>query len=319
MQRWVQAFAWAICLLLATRLATAAPPATVSLDLTELDAATFDAIGGATFERIVVVRLVQSGFAVVGPQRNPAIRLVVTKREKSLVLRAVAPSKTEERDIGQTTTRASEIHLEAAHKAVELVRSLEQFLEDPVAATVETPSAPSPPQTGRPPEPEKPLRPSAFLPNVSLDAGAGILMRRGGPDPVLRLLARWWPAPHWGLPLVASLVPASASAIRVLEWQVETGVSYAVAGETWHLDVGPVVGLLVHSFAVEGRDSGTRLNVLGAIGASFALRLSPLWHLGVHASAGFADSGRIHRRDSETLWERGPTRLDGVATLGAHW
>jgi len=101
--------------------------ASVAVDVTTLDDASFQRLDGSALEKQIVVRLVQEGFAVVGTSWQPAVVLTVHSMGKSVLLQAYGPAGMHRREVaaevGARKVPAAELRLELSQKAVELVRA----------------------------------------------------------------------------------------------------------------------------------------------------------------------------------------------------
>ena len=101
---------------------------------------------------------------------------------------------------------------------------------------------------------------------------------------------------------------------------MDSGIDYRIIdSDPWILHVGPRLGVLIHSFGIENGDSGSRFNVVAGLATGIGLRLGSTWILGVTSGLGFADSGRMHRRGTEILWERGPIRFETALVVSAEF
>ncbi|MCB9555825.1 MAG: hypothetical protein H6707_06940 [Deltaproteobacteria bacterium] len=147
-----RALAFHLLLLLAAPVAEAVTaPQTVAIKLVSRGKRTFRIHGLLSLQRKLVLRLVQAGYAVVGPQKPHLIRLTIAARGRRLTLTAEAKGKQRRRSLRRGRARESSYHLEVVHKAVLLVRRLVSELPPAPQAVEPTPT--SPPTSSAPPPP----------------------------------------------------------------------------------------------------------------------------------------------------------------------
>ena len=78
-----------------------AAPTTVALDVSTVDAASFEALDGVALEKTATVRLVQEGFAVIAPTASPDVLVAVSvsAEPRSIVLSGRGPGGASTRSI----------------------------------------------------------------------------------------------------------------------------------------------------------------------------------------------------------------------------
>jgi hypothetical protein len=212
----VRRFHLPLLLLLGASAARAAdPPATVAVDLSGLDDATFSKVDGTSLETKALARLVQDGFAVVAASASPQLLIRLVASGDGVDLQGSAGTEQALRHVPLGAAPVPELQLELVQKVSELVRELisrrrPEPTASPPSATSDAPLAPS--------EAEPPRR-------ISLALGATALFR-GTVDPMISFGFRW--GRPTGLAAVAELAftPSQGPDITVQEVGATVGASY---------------------------------------------------------------------------------------------
>src|SRR5262249_40424108 len=147
----------------------------------------------------------------------------------------------------------AELHLEIAHKTVELVRAVSNGRSEPA----EPPSAPlphEPTEAGHPTALAVSAAPAPASTHFTFEpsAGAHALLRLDAADLLLGVGLRVGLTPRLGLHAWTALSPSSGPGIEVLEWQAQLGLGYRRA-VTHRLqgELAALGGLVVHHFSME--------------------------------------------------------------------
>lgn len=293
----------------------AAQRPTVALDLRGLDSAAYRRLDAVALESRSVLRLVQEGFAVVGPDASPdlTIRLTVT----SSTLRIETPVARRSVTLGDEPAR--ELHFEIAQKIVELARDSFRARADrgvpDAGVAVVAPSAPVPDAALLPaPEPARSLKTEASL-------GGGGLIRSLGVDPRAQLDVRLPLGEHLAIDLLIAISTSSGPGISVLEPELLAGVGYRIyLSERWSLEPRVLAGASLHVYSL---DDLTAVDLAGSRGDflmafPFTLGWNPIGQLslGLHVAPGFSTRTREHFRRGISIWRRDAFRLGFGATAG---
>lgn len=280
------------CTLVLARSADAGPvaPTTVAVDLGGIDAAAFREIDGLDLERRVLVRLVEDGFATVARTAHPELTIVIRTAgtdveiaEVTLGLRA---------RVAGAELSTEELHLAVAQQAAELARGAVQELS---------------------------LRPGRGGPAFVVFAGTAACYRPSAVDPRfeagagVRILG-WFP--H----VAAGFVPASVPGLRVYEIEAQVGVGWETAwSRRWTVQIAPRLGARVHHFDGDQAHllerSGTRLDLLGTLGATARWRPSARVSFGLELVAGVTSAAYRHDIDGVPVWSRGAERAQAGVSL----
>lgn len=280
-----------------------AEPVAVSVDFAQLDSKTYELVDGYALHKLVVLRLVQEGFAVIAPAENPQVRLVLTREGEELLLDARSASTRQQRRVKYPGTAPAELHIEIAHRLASLARTC-------------APQAPSPPPTGA-------ALPSETKPrHAQLTAGVSALWRSSAVDVLPRVGLRAGIHDAWGVRVELSFDAARSSGLRIFEVQPQAGPSLQVDLKEWlQLELSVLLGALVHVYRMDDPSlsdpSGMVADFLGTVPLSLTFWPHPALGVELRAAAALASSGRRHDGTRGTLWERGPMRVE--AGLGAHW
>lgn len=285
-------------------LASVAQAATsVHVDLRALDAETARALDAATLEQVLVVRLVQEGFAVVADDATVVLGVEASADEVRLVRGSEVVRVPRARPL-------PELHVELAQRAVALVREAPVPVVNSDPLMVVAPPAPTPVVPAPAPAPWKPS------PSIGVEAW----IRNGGVDFAPRVQAAVGLGRFEGVVSLAA-APSGAVGLSVLEWQAQLGgrLGFDFA-ERWRFSVGLLAGLGLHHFWFSEDGSampwGTRAAVVVAAPLELAGRVleTPL-RLGIRVAPAVSSLELAHRRNGETLWRRGPFRLEVGAGL----
>lgn len=301
-------------LLLAVAPSASAERATVALDLSGLDAAAYRRLDAVQLESRAVLRLVQEGFAVVGPTAGPGLTIRVTATATALVLTASEGG----RRVVPISDEGPELHFEVAQKIVELAR--EAFRARIDAGPPSDAGAPSltiaaPADAGTAP---------ALVPpsSAELSVGGGGLYRGGSAvDPRAQLDVRLPLAGNLAVDLSLAITASRGAGISILEPELLAGVGYRFAlGERWALEPRLLAGVLLHVYSVEDPTAidlaGSRLDFLMSLAVSLTWRPVGDLLVGVHLAPGFSSRTREHLRQATSLWRREALRLGFGLTLG---
>ncbi|MGC4119941.1 MAG: hypothetical protein QM765_36260 [Myxococcales bacterium] len=280
-----------------------ADPVAVSVDFAPLDAETYAGIDGYALQKLVVLRLVQEGFAVVAPTETPQVRISLARDADDLVLEAKSTGAQQQRRVKYREVAPPELHIEVAHRVASLAR-----------ACSPPPSPPPPPPAPAAQAPSQPFQ---------LTAGVSAVWRSSAVDVLPRIAARGGIRGGWGIRGELSFDTAQASRLRVWEVQPQAGPSLLIdLKQDWlQLEAALLVGALVHVYrlddAARSDGGGTVADFLGTVPVALTFWPHPSLGLELRAAVGLASSGRRHQDESGILWERGPLRFEGG--LGAHW
>lgn len=297
---------------------TLAQPVTVSFDLRPLPEGDYRALDGLALERKVALRLVQEGFAVVGPDVAAQIRIRVTKVPKGVRLEALGGTSPMERTLRTEKVSTPEVHLEISQKVSELARATELPAPAPVVSpppiVVEVP-VPVPGPEQRIVDPALPPEPRLAI------TALGGLGFRGSALEALFLGAFRLDFRGPGLELELGGGPTSTAAVNAwgLQAALNLGIRFTLH-ERVHLEPSLGGGVLLHGYSVNdaflSARSGLVASPAGWAKARLQWSLSDLFALELRVGAAFT-TGIEHRGDGEVLWSRGPVRLE--ALLGARW
>jgi hypothetical protein len=292
----------ALAVLVSSLLVAQTSAVSVSFDLRSLSEQDYRRLDGLSLERKVSLRLIQEGFAVVSPDHPAAgIRVKARRVENALVLEALGPATTLQREVRLEAGSLDALHFEVTQKVAELSRAMD----------VPAPEAPPPPVTA--PVVERGSR-------LELSLGAGALWRTGATDPLL-LTSAWLGLGRIGLDLEAGISASSGLDVNLFETQACAGLGYrfAPAGSV-QVEPSAAFGLVVHRYRVSDpfatASSGTLVEPAGWARLrarwAFATRLSLELRLALGLSASIE-----HVSEGATLWRRGGLR--GESGLGLTW
>jgi hypothetical protein len=290
--------AWlpAVCVL-------AAAPHSVAVDLSALDRQTYAEIEAVTMERMVVLRLVQEGFAVVAPNGDAKIVIRFSRRDRVLELSASGASAEVKLDM----RRIRELHLEVAQKTSDLARAASQRLL-PEPDTTPPPQA-LPPETPAPPS----------QPQWTVLVGGGVLMRAPGVDWRGVVAIQWNPA-RVGLHLELGLAPAPGP-LTAYDGSMLAGAGLRLLSSPLRLDIGLSLGAILHTYSVEvlGSDDhfGARVDFLVRPFLRAAFNPVSGLLLWAQVGGGLASRAREHRLQGTVLYARGALWFE--PTLGLGW
>ncbi len=283
----------------------------VAVDMTELDDMTYDRIDGLKLHERLVLRLVQEGFAVV----DKGAELVVTLSGDAEALQVVVRSgdAQSQRTVMFGTTPPAEVQLELIQKVVMLVRAL-----SPAAAQTVEPATTEPESASPNGSSERDASDESDgwrqVPErwVQLDVGAGVMVRGGGADLMMRLGARFAVLRDWGVLADLNISPSGADALTVLEWSLLGGLSYRVPlASLLTLDVGAQLGPLFHHYSFSrgsGNDTGLAVDFNAALPVTMTIWPVPVLGVMLRATPGITSASREHRDQQGVLWSRGLLR-----------
>ncbi len=284
----------------------AATRTTVAVDLTSLDAASYQELDGLALEKRMVLRFVQEGFAVVGVQEHPDIVVVIRLAEASVVIEAISGQGNKSREVARHDDSLAELHLEITQKAAELVRAIPAaalIVVERVAPVVEAPDIWN---TWR----------------VEPSAGVDVVFRSGGSDVSPRLGVRF----GGGLAGVASaaVIVSSGPGISVQEWQAQLGGAYRLPlGTSTLVEAGALAGALVAHYSVSDpmaqRAHGTTVDLIGSLPVSVSFAAAASWLFSVRLAPGLASEARRHTFEGATIWERGAFRMEAGVGATLRW
>jgi hypothetical protein len=309
--------------------ALAGEPVKVALDFSSGDAS---ALG---FEKRLMVRLVQEGFAIVPAAGSPDVVIVFTARATDWCVTAGVT----ERCVPLRGDTMSEVQLELTQKAVQLARDAEPVHVEPPPSSTSTSTStspstspsPSPSDTtggpSRPPSTRQ-IRPETSptardsrevrdtsAPShprlLSLEGAVGLdALIRGPVDPLVRAEGRLGFGRHLAIEVVTGIAPSSGTNLQILEWQLQGGLGYRFA-PTRKLTLEPslVGGVVLHHFSSPEGD-GNRYNALGSLVFKVGARLSKHVGLELRIAPGLADHGLTHERNGAEIWSRSRYRLE---------
>jgi len=307
----------------------------VSVDVSQLDAQTYERLDALNLEKKVILRLVQEGFAVVAARERPYIRVVYRGGSTLRIeVESGVSKRTREVHLSVASDLAA-LHLEVAQKTVALVR---QMPRKAASRPTETPSTqratPAPavgtPVVGTPAVRTPAVRTLAPVPRaagnhpLTLDAVVG-LVTRGKIDPLVGLNVSYAFHRSIGAAATFGFVPASSAEIDVFEGQVQLGVYWAaLVGESWRLLLGVSAGVQVHCFSLSREslsneslpnESGTRVDPLVTSPLTLTRRLWKRFEVGIRLAPGLSGESREHTRNGVQLWQRSGLRLEASVQL----
>lgn len=282
----------AVLLALVLSSSAIAAPTPVALDVSTLDAASFEALDAVALEKTATVRLVQEGFAVIAPTASPDVLVTVSvnAEPRSIVLSGKGPGGTGTRSIPWGTETQAELHLEVTQKLVELTRVVARA---PVVPLVEPVVEPTPSRW-------------------HLGAGGGVLLREGGVDGLGVATLRWGERLRFAADF--GLGGSRGARIGIIETTLAAGISYALQFDRWQLEAAVLVGALLHVWSLDASSSGVRVSPLVNVPLQLSFAVTPLVSVGLRVAPGWSGA-REHVSGDMTLWKRGPVRLETLAVV----
>jgi hypothetical protein len=148
-------------------------------------------------------------------------------------------------------------------------------------------------------------------------AGAGVLARSGGVDPLALVKVDVGTPSRFGGRLQGGLDFSNGPApLSIHEWQVQIGPTWSVPlAASTVFTTGLLAGILVHHFYYDQVDNGSRLDWNFAAPAELSQRWGRTT-LGVGLLAGVSGPPRDHEISGDLAWHRGPLYLGVTAGLG---
>lgn len=289
---------------------------TVAMDARGFDDADYEALGLLSLQRQLALRLTQTGFAVVGLQKAPQIRLAFRGAKGGLsVVVSTTPGSVS--DVSAQVARGKgdldSFHLEVIHQAMALVRRAEQALPPPEAPSSQPSSAP----TSRPVAPVRlPVgpRPKKASWGLELAGGSMALYRPDSVDLLLRGSTRLGIYRGLGLRGAISLSPYIGSAkLTVVELGFQVGASWRFQlTKRLHLEPGLLAGVLQHIHDNVDDGLGLEWDFLGSLSVELGLRLHRYLGVRLWVAPGFTTSKHEQtlKGAAEASWERGAFRLE---------
>lgn len=283
----------AVLLALVVSSFASAAPTTVALDVSTVDAASFEALDGVALEKTATVRLVQEGFAVIAPTAAPdvLVSVSVNAEPRSIVLSGKGPGGASTRSIPWGNETQAELHLEVTQKLVELTRVVARA---PVIAVVVEPVV----------EPQ----PSRW----HLGAAGGVLLREGGFDGLGVATLRWGDRLRFAADL--GVGGSRGAGIGVIETTLAAGVAYALKFDRWRLEAAVLVGALLHVWSLDASNSGIRVSPLVNVPLQLSFAVTPVVNVGLRVAPGWSGA-REHVSGDTVLWARGAVRLETLAVI----
>ena len=297
-------------LLLSSEVAAQRP--TVALDLSGLDSEAYRRLDAVTLESRSVLRLVQEGFAVVGPDAHPDLIIRLSATPSTLRLESSVAARTVR--LGNEPIR--EVHFEISQKIVELARESLRGRVDagvPDAGPAVEPS-PTIPDAGAALAVARAVKTEASL-------GGGGLVRGPQIDPRAQLDVRLPLGEHLAINLLIAISTSSGPGLSVLEPELLAGVGYRFfLSERWSLEPRVLAGASLHVYSL---DNPAEVDLAGSRGdflMAFPLTLgwNPIGqlNLGLHVAPGFSTRTREHLRRGTSIWRRDALRFGFGATAG---
>lgn len=282
----------AVLLALVVSSFASAAPTTVALDVSTVDAASFEALDGVALEKTATVRLVQEGFAVIAPTAAPdvLVSVSVNAEPRSIVLSGKGPGGASTRSIPWGNETQAELHLEVTQKLVELTRVVARA---PVVAVVEPVVEPQPSRW-------------------HLGAGGGVLLREGGVDGLGVATLRWGERLRFAADF--GVGGSRGAGIGVIETTLAAGVAYALKFDRWRLEAAVLVGALLHLWSLDASTSGVRVSALVNVPLQASFAVTPMVNIGLRVAPGWSGA-REHVSGDTVLWARGPLRLETLAVI----
>lgn len=296
-------------LLLSSEVAAQRP--TVALDLSGLDAEAYRRLDAVTLESRSILRLVQEGFAVVGPDAHPDLIIRLSATPSTLRLESSVAARTVR--LGNEPIR--EVHFEISQKIVELVRESFRGRIDAGVPDAGLPTAsPTLPDAGPAPAVARAVKTEASL-------GGGGLVRGPQIDPRAQLDVRLPLGEHLAINLLIAISTSSGPGLSVLEPELLAGVGYRFfLSERWSLEPRVLAGASLHVYSL---DNPAEVDLAGSRGDFLmAFPLTVGWnpigqlHLGLHVAPGFSTRTREHLRRGTSIWRRDALRFGFGATAG---
>lgn len=281
-------------------------PETIAVELKSMPKEAFVRFRMMSFHRKLLVRLVQSDFAVVGEQQvsQLRVRFVVSGSLCRVVVKG--GSLQVERTIARSDKMGmSQIHLEMLHKVVSAAREVRWKLRKQQPR----PALPKPDKQSK----GKPQKvPLVWRGEFGLDGGA--LSRVDGVDLVLRLGGRLGPSQGIGLWVSLLFSPSVAPPLTITEWGLQAGPSWRQRVlPNLSVELGLLLGVGVHVYFVNIgiEEIGVRWDMLGHLMGMLNWQLHPRFGLRLWASAGFTLSSRVHQDEDRVYWQRSFLRFEG--------
>ena len=304
-----------VCLFLLWVTPALGEPMSVALDLGGLDGAAYRRLDAVQLESRAVLRLVQEGFAVVGPTAQPDLTIRLSTSATALILETSLGGR--RRVVPLSDEGMRELHFEVSQKIVELAREALQARVDagvpsdagwPVAAVII-------PDAGVPADPQA-------APGAELSVGGGALYRGGASvDPFAQLDVRLPLSARLGVELRVGLTSSRGAGISILEPELLAGLGYRFElSERWTLEPRLLAGALLHVYSLDDPTAidlaGGRLDFLMTLALSLVWRPAADLLVGLQVAPGFSSRTREHFRQGVSLWRREALRLGLGLTLG---
>jgi hypothetical protein len=278
---------------------------TVAMDARGFDDAAYNALGLLSLQRQLALRLTQTGFAVVGLQKEPQIRLAFRGAEGGLTV-VVSTTPRSGSDLSAQVARGKgdldTFHLEVIHGAMALVRQAAQALppaSQPASAPASQPASRPVAPVRLPVEP----RPKPTSWGLELAGGGMALYRPNSVDLLLRGSGRLGIYRGLGLRGAVSVSPYLGGA-SVVDLGFQAGASWRLQlTKRLHLESGLLAGVLQHI-----ADGGLEWDFLGSLVFELGLRLHRYLGVRLWLAPGFVTQEHTYGEGT-----RGAFRLEAGA------
>ena len=297
------------------------PIVTVAMDARAIPDAPYKQMGLLDLQRKLALRLTQAGYGVVGPNKSPCVRILMSAQKDRLVLAIrAAGSEGLSREVVRGEGKVETFHLEVIHRAVSLVRQAERALPKPEPKPAPKPaSQPASKPASRPvskpvSKPAGPRRQKTEQPwHLELSGGAMALYRPDGVDPMIRGGARigiWRGLGIRGMVGVSLSLPED---LIIVELAFQGGLS-------WRFDLTPLLyfepGLLAgfsqHIYQMDGASdpSGLRWGFLTNLSLELGWQPHERVALRLWVSPGANLPTYPHELNGAQIWSRSWFRLE---------
>lgn len=306
---------------------------TVSLDLRSIAPQRFQRLSLLSFQRKLLLRLTEAGFAVVGVSQSADIRLRVVADQEELRLSVRGGAQREVKRIAlSASTQIAPLHLECLHKSMAAIQSVrERWPPEKRATPAKRTIPPTKPKTRDVARKKggavsRRLSSSLPIPNpwgLTLYFGGAWFYRLYGSDPLLRLGLRLGRRQGLGFRFTGMLSFSAAEALSVIEWGLQIGPSWRIwASPQFFFEFAAVFGLMHHiyTFEQENTNPDFHLDFVGQLQWIAGWQLASRVALQLWLGTGFAHQSRTHAVDVKPpLWNRSFFRLEVGALLSVRF
>ena len=289
---------------------------TVSLDFRNISSSDFEQLKLLSFQQKLLLRLTQSGYAVIGARFPADIRILTLVNQKHILLVVTTTKRQERKKILRTKqSQLSQLHLECLHKSMAAVQVLRRQLPKAKPAKRSRKKVPPRRKPKKPLVRKNPKKPKAF-PNpwhFSLQVGGAWFYRLQGSDPLLQVGVRWGRVKGLGLRMVGQFSFSAAEALSVIEWGALVGPSWRLwLSKRFYMEPGILFGIMHHIYTFEQGQNAPKfhLDFVGELQWLVGWQIASTFALQLWLGAGFAHQSRTHAVDPKApLWNRSLFRL----------